>query len=68
MARGQQETDRLQVTLALKTLAFLDLLAAKGRHGTSTPDVAKTFIERGVQRAILENALTPEEVRSVERG
>lgn len=66
MARAQQETDRLQVTLTLKTLAFLDLLAAKGRHGTSTPDVAKVFIEKGVQQAILEKVFTQQEVKAIE--
>jgi len=44
------------------------LLASKGRHGTSTPDVAKTLVERGVQRAIMEKVLTEEEVRNIEES
>lgn len=68
MARAQQQTGRLQVYLSLKTLAFLDLQASKGRHGTSAPDVAKTLIERGVKLAILEKVLRDEEVRQIERS
>ncbi len=68
MARAQQPTERLQVTLGLKTLAFLDSIASKGRHGVSTPDVAKTLIEKGVQQLIDEKVLSEEEVRGIERG
>jgi hypothetical protein len=66
MAAGQAKTERLQVTLALKTHAFLELLAQKGTHGVSRPDVAKGLIERGIQTAIKEGILTPEEVQSVQ--
>lgn len=68
MARSQQPTERLQVSLGLKTLAFLDLLASKGRHGVSTNDVAKTFIEKSVQQAIDDKVLSEEEVRAIEKS
>jgi hypothetical protein len=65
MARGQVETDRLQVMLALTTLAFLDLLARKGTHGVNSPDVAKSLIEKGINAAIHNGDLTPDEVKMV---
>jgi len=60
-------TDRLQVVLSLKTLAFLDVLSMKGTHGTSIPDAARTLIEQGIRRAIRDGFLTPEDVRNVQR-
>jgi len=58
-------TDRIQVVLALKTIAFLAILADKGDHGTSITDAAKSLIERGIRRAIREGVLTAEEVRAI---
>ncbi len=66
MAKAQAKTERLQVTLALKTHAYLELLARKGTHGTSAPDVAKGLIERGIQTAIREGILTADEVGTVQ--
>jgi hypothetical protein len=60
-------TERLQVVLSLKTLAFLNVLSGKGTHGTSIPDAARTLIEQGIRRAIREGFLTQEEVRNVQR-
>jgi hypothetical protein len=65
MAKGQAKTERLQVTIALRTHAYLQLLAEKGTHGVSVPDVAKGLIERGIQIAIQEGVLTADEVRAV---
>lgn len=59
-------TDRLQVVLSLKTLAFLEILSGKGTHGTTIPDAAKTLIEQGIRRAIREGFLTADEVRAVQ--
>jgi hypothetical protein len=42
------------------------LLAEKGTHGVSVPDVAKGLIERGIQIAVQEGILTSEDVRSVQ--
>jgi hypothetical protein len=67
MAKGQAQTERLQVMLSLKTHAFLDLLARKGTHGVNSPDVAKGLIEKGIQLAIREGFLTPEDVRAVQQ-
>jgi hypothetical protein len=66
MAAGQAKTERLQVMLALKTHAYLELLAQKGTHGVSRPDVAKGLIERGIQSAIADGILTPEDVNVVQ--
>jgi hypothetical protein len=60
-------TDRLQVVLALKTFAFLEILSGKGTHGTTIPDAARTLIEQGIRRAIREGFLTTEDVRAVQR-
>jgi hypothetical protein len=51
--------------LGLTTLAFLDLLARKGTHGVSSPDVAKGLIEKGINAAIHDGDLTPDEVKMV---
>ena len=59
------KTDRLQVYLALQTHAFLAILAEKGTHGTSVPDVAKTLIEQGIRRAVREGFLDAEDRRKV---
>ncbi|MGO9397607.1 MAG: hypothetical protein ACLP19_07135 [Xanthobacteraceae bacterium] len=60
------ETDRLQVYLSLKTHAFLAVLADKGTHGTSIPDVAKTLIEQGIRRAIKDGFLDEDDRRKVQ--
>lgn len=61
------DTDRLQVSLSLKTHAFLALLVEKGTHGTSIPDVAKTLIEQGIRQAIRDGFLDAEERRKVQQ-
>jgi hypothetical protein len=61
---GKAETQQIQPVLALKTHAFLTILANKGTHGTSPVDVAKTLI--GIRRAIREGHLTPEDVNAVQ--
>ncbi len=67
MAKNPAGTVRLQIWVALKTRAFLELLAQKGTHGVNGPDVAKSFIERGIQTAIKDGGLTPEDIRAVEQ-
>ena len=52
MAKGQSKTERQWVTLSVKTLEYLEILAAKGTHGDSVPDVAKSLIEQGIRVAI----------------
>jgi hypothetical protein len=66
MPKTKTETQRIQPVLALKTHAFLSILANKGTHGTSSVDVAKTLIEDGIRRAIREGHLTPEDVKGVQ--
>jgi hypothetical protein len=60
-------TDRLQVVLSLKTIAFLDILSGKGTHGSAIPDVARTLIEQGIRHAIRQEFLSKDEVRTVQR-
>ena len=52
MAKGQNKTKRQWVTLSFKTLEYLEILATKGTHGDSVPDVAKSLIELGIRTAI----------------
>jgi len=52
MAKGKSPTSRQWVTLSDKTLSYLESLAAKGTHGNSVSDVAKTLIEQGIRDAI----------------
>lgn len=59
-------TDRLQVVISLKTMAFLDVLSGKGTHGTTIPDAARTLIEQGIRRAIREGFLTADEIKKVQ--
>jgi hypothetical protein len=66
MAKAQSETYRLQIMLALKTHAFLELLAQKGTHGTSATDVAKSLIEQGIRDSIKDGFLTAEDVKIVQ--
>jgi hypothetical protein len=66
MAKGQAKTERLQVMIAVRTHAYLELLAEKGTHGVSVTDVAKGLIERGIQIAVQEGVLTQEEMRGVQ--
>jgi hypothetical protein len=61
-----KNTDRLQVTLDQKTLAFLRVLGAKGTHGTGDRGAAKTLIEQGIRRAIREEFLTKAEVNEIQ--
>ena len=44
MATEKAETDRIPVTLALSTIAYLEKLVRQGTHGTSVPGVARTLI------------------------
>jgi len=60
------QTQRLQVSLSLKTHAFLAVLAEKGTHGTSVPDVARTLIEQGIRRAIREEFLDADDRQKVQ--
>ena len=66
MAKKKTKTERLQVVLAMKTVAYLTLLAEKGTHGTSVPDAAKALIEQGIRQAIKDEFLTPEDVIRVQ--
>lgn len=65
MTPSKPKTERLQVMLALRTHAFLAILAENGMHGTSVPDVAKSLIEKGIRDARAEGHFTPEEIASV---
>jgi len=60
------QSQRLQVSLSLKTHAFLAVLAEKGTHGTSVPDVARTLIEQGIRRAIREEFLDADDRQKVQ--
>lgn len=66
MSRSKPQTERLQVMLALKSHAFLALLAGKGTHGTSIPDVAKAMIEEGIRSAIKDGFLTKQDVEKIQ--
>jgi hypothetical protein len=66
MTTGKPPTERLQVMLALKTHAFLAILAEKGMHGTSIPDVAKSLIENGIREARRDGHFTAEEIAAVQ--
>ena len=58
MATEKAETDRVPVTLALSTIAYLEKLVRQGTHGTSVPGVARTLIEEGVRLAIKDGLLS----------
>ena len=58
MATEKAETDRIPVTLALATIAYLEKLVRQGTHGTSVPGVARTLIEEGVRNAIKDGLLS----------
>jgi len=66
MAKKPVETDRLQVTLALKTHAYLAILGDKGTCGVGPNHAAKTLIEQGIRRAIRLGFLTADDVQAVE--
>jgi hypothetical protein len=57
MAAEEKNTKRLYVTLGLATIEHLEVLARRGTHGTSAPDVAKGLIEEGLRHAIREGFL-----------
>ncbi len=61
-----KNTDRLQVTLDLKTLEFLKVLGSKGTHGKDDKAAARTLIEQGIREAIREGFLTPRDVAKVQ--
>lgn len=61
-----KKTDRLQVTLDLKTLAFLEILGSKGTHGKDSKAAARTLIEQGIRTAIRDEFLTKEDVQRVQ--
>jgi hypothetical protein len=48
----EKDTKRLYVTLATATIEYLEVLSRRGTHGTSAPDVAKTFIEQGIRKQL----------------
>jgi hypothetical protein len=58
MATEKAETDRVPVTLALSTIAYLEKLVRQGTHGTSVPGVARTLIEEGIRLAIKDGLLS----------
>ena len=58
MATEKAETDRIPVTLALSTIAYLEKLVRQGTHGTSVPGVARTLIEEGIRSAIKDGLLS----------
>ncbi len=58
MATEKAETDRVPITLALSTIAYLEKLVRQGTHGTSVPGVAKTLIEEGIRLAIKDGLLS----------
>jgi hypothetical protein len=60
------KTERLQVTLAFKTHAYLNILGDKGVWGVGAVDAAKTLIEQGIRQAIRQGLLTADDVRAVE--
>jgi len=66
MATKHPKTQRLQVRLALKTHAYLEILGNKGVWGVGSNDAAKTLIEQGIRSAIRQGLLTAEAVRTVE--
>ena len=57
MATEKAETDRVPITLALSTIAYLEKLVRQGTHGTSVPGVARTLIEEGIRLAIKDGLL-----------
>jgi hypothetical protein len=61
-----ENTGRLQVTLDVKTLAFLKILGSKGTHGKDDKAAARTLIEHGIREAIKEGFLTAADVASVQ--
>jgi hypothetical protein len=67
MPKTKVQTERLQVTLALRTHALLAILANKGTYGTSPTDVAKSLIERGILEAKKDGLLTDDDIRTVQR-
>jgi hypothetical protein len=58
MATEKAETDRVPLTLALSTIAYLEELVRQGTHGTSVPGVARTLIEEGI-RLVIKDARRP---------
>src|ERR1700753_563614 len=58
MATEKAETDRVPVTVALSTIAYLEKLVRQGTHGTSVPGVARTLIEEGIRLAIKDGLLS----------
>jgi hypothetical protein len=58
MAVGQTPTQRIQITLSVKTQKYLATLAQKGTHGTNIVDVARTLIESGIRQAIKDSFIT----------
>ncbi len=58
MATEKAETDRVPITLALSTIAYLEKLVRQGTHGTSVPGVARTLIEEGIRLAIKDGLLS----------
>jgi hypothetical protein len=60
------KTQRLQVMLALKTHAYLEILGEKGVWGVGAGDAAKTLIEQGIRQAIRQGLLTKDDVQAVE--
>jgi hypothetical protein len=49
---SKQPTKRMDCTVALTTVRYLDLLSKTGMHGTGISDVMKGLIEAGIRQAI----------------
>lgn len=67
MARAKTQIDRLQLTIDLRTRAFLELLATKGTHGRTYLDVARTLIEHGIREALERGHLSQSDRDAVQR-
>lgn len=66
MPPPKPSTERLQLTLSIRTLGLLSVLGDKGTHGIGGTDAAKTLIEQGLRDAIRDGFLTPDDVRRAE--
>jgi hypothetical protein len=49
---SKQPTKRMDCTLGLTTIRYLELLSRTGAHGTSVSDVMKGLIEAAIRQAI----------------
>lgn len=61
MAKAKSPTRRLNLTLSLATIRYLERLAGKGTHGISASDVAKTLVEEVIRNAIERRFIEPDD-------